>query len=51
MINPKLVKKFKLKIRLIDTFVSHHLGISIINKDFIKLKTWVKFWVKILGIY
>lgn len=45
-----MVKKLRLKIRPTSTNVSHYLGIFVANGDFIELKSWIKFWVKISGI-
>ena len=50
MINPKLVKKLRLKIKPISTLVSHCLGMFVANGDSTELEIWVKFWVEVLGI-
>ena len=50
IINTKLVKKLKLKSHSTKELVSHHLEMCVPNEDFTKLKSWVKFWVKVIGI-
>ena len=43
IINPKLVKKLKLKIHPTKELASHRLEMCVANGDFTKLKSWVKF--------
>lgn len=43
IINPKLVKNLKLEIHLIKKIASDHLAMYVANRDFTKLKSWVKF--------
>lgn len=50
IINLKLVKKLRLKIRLTSILVSYYLGMSIANKDSTELKSWIKFWVEVSRI-
>lgn len=50
IINPKLVKKLKLKIHPTKELASHRLAMCVANGDSTELKSWVKFWVEIAGI-
>ena len=43
IINPRLVKQLVHKIRPTSTLAPHRLGMLVANRDFIELKSWVKF--------
>ena len=43
IINPKLVKRLRLKIKPINSFVNHCLDNSIANGNSIELKSWIRF--------
>ena len=50
IINLKLVKRLRLKVRPTSILANHRLGMSVANGDSTVLKRWVKFWVEISGI-
>ena len=50
IINPKLVKRLRLKIKPTSTLANHHLGMFVTNGDSIELQSWVKFWVEVFEI-
>lgn len=50
IINPKLVKKLGLRMQSTSILASHRLVMSVANGDSTELKSWVKFWVKVLEI-
>ena len=43
IINPRLVKRFRLKVRPISTLDPHRFSMLVANGDFTKLKSWFKF--------
>ena len=47
IINLKLIKRLRLKVKFTNTFMNYYLNISIANGNFLKLKNWVKFWIKV----
>ena len=50
IINSKLIKKLGLKVKSTNTLTNQYLSMFIRNGDFIELKNWIKFWVKVIEI-
>lgn len=50
IIQLKAVKRLGLNVRPTSTFANHYFNMSDINRDFIKLKSWMIFSVKVSAI-